>query len=193
VHSHVRLLLSSGQALRLHDLRKFGRLYLVDDPSTVLGRLGREPLAADFTVEALGAIVSGRRRQIKPLLFDQRLVAGLGNIYIDESLWEARVHPLRHADTLAPDEVLRLHAAMQNVLARAIAHNGTTLRDYRDPHERPGQHQGYLVVYGRRGAACPRCGQAIARTVVGQRGTYYCPACQVLPQSGTDAEASAPV
>ena len=169
--------LDDGSVLLFRDVRKFGRLYLVQDPSEVVGALGPEPLADGFTPAVLRNCMT-RRRQIKPLLLDQHVVAGLGNIYVDEALWKARLHPLRRADTLNDDDIRRLHAAVRSVLTRAINDGGTTLRDYRDCEGEVGQHQYALAVYGRAGEACPRCGGAIERIVVGQRGTHICARCQ---------------
>lgn len=180
-HVHLLLYLASGRVLYFHDARKFGRAWLVEDAAALLDKLGVEPLSPAFTAETLAGLLAGRRRQIKPLLLDQSLVAGLGNIYVDESLWQAQVHPLRRADTLTADEVARLHAAIRDVLGRAVDHRGTTLRDYRDAYDQPGDHQFSLSAYGRAGEPCPRCGLAIARAVVGGRGTHYCPFCQIDP------------
>lgn len=180
-YNHVVLELDSGAPLRFRDVRRFGRMYLVADEAQVLGGLGLEPLSPEFTAEQLGVILSSRRRQLKPLLLDQRVIAGLGNIYVDESLWEARIHPLRRASCLGADEVARLHAAIGTVLGRAIVNMGTTLRDYRTPEGREGSNGEFLAVYGRKGLPCGRCGQPIVRIVVGQRGTHLCPTCQGAP------------
>jgi formamidopyrimidine-DNA glycosylase len=180
-HVHLLLPLASGRVLYFHDVRKFGRVWLVGNVAALLGKLGMEPLSPAFTAEALAGLLAGRRGRIKPLLLDPRLVAGLGNIYVDESLWQAEIHPLRRADTLAAGEVARLHAAIRDVLSRAVEHRGTTLRDYRDAYDAPGGHQFALAAYGRAGEPCPRCGLAISRTVVGGRGTHYCPICQADP------------
>jgi formamidopyrimidine-DNA glycosylase len=177
-HTHVYLYLDGDKILRFRDVRKFGRLYLVEDPAQVLGELGLEPLEPTFTVAALGELLRGSRRLLKPFLLDQRRLAGLGNIYADEALWRAGLHPLRRSDGLSVAEVVRLHAAIQDVLREAIAHGGTTLRDYRSADDAPGRHQWSLAVYGREGQPCLRCGEAIVRMVVQQRSSYYCPRCQ---------------
>lgn len=179
-YTRAILHLDSGQWLRFRDTRKFGRLYLVDDVAQVAGHLGPEPLSTEFTVEALWTILQDHRRRIKPLLSDQRLIAGLGNIYIDEALWEAGIHPLRLAHTLTREEAERLWEAIRHVLNSAIANMGTTLRNYRTPDDQPGENEEALRVYGRKGRACPRCGHPIERLVVGQRGTSICPYCQGL-------------
>ncbi len=177
-HVHVRFALDDGTELRFRDPRKFGRLYLVDDPQQVVGELGPEPLAADFTPQRFAAMLAGRRGRIKPLLLNQRFLAGLGNIYTDEALYLARIHPLRTADTLTPEEIERLHGAIQATLRRAIDQRGTSFDPfYRDLQGIPGAYE--RVVYGRAGEPCPRCGTPIRRIVVGQRGTYLCPTCQV--------------
>ncbi len=177
-HVHAVLDLSSGVALVFRDVRKFGRLWLVHDPQQVLGDLGPEPLGEALTPERLYAMLHGRRRRLKDLLLDQTFLAGLGNIYVDEALWEARLGPRRLGSTLDAEEGTRLHGAIRGVLERAIAARGTTLRDYRDPHNLPGENQYGLNVYGRAAQACPRCGAEIVRDVVAGRGTHFCPTCQ---------------
>ncbi|RLC91716.1 MAG: formamidopyrimidine-DNA glycosylase [Chloroflexi bacterium] len=182
---HVRVLFSldDGRTLYFSDQRKFGRLHLVDDPSGMLDELGPEPLADSFTVAHLGEMLAQRRGRIKPLLLNQRFLAGLGNIYTDEALWRAGVHPLRRADTLTPAEVRRLHRAIRAVLRAAIASGGTTLPDaaYQQADGRAGEFAHHLAVYGRAGQPCPRCGVTIKRIKVSHRGTHFCPRCQSLP------------
>jgi formamidopyrimidine-DNA glycosylase len=180
-HLRVCFELDDGRWLLFSDTRKFGRMYLMDDPLEVLGDLGPEPLSAGWSHEQLADMLAGRRGRIKPLLLNQRFLAGLGNIYTDEALWRAGVHPLQTAGALTPDQVARLHGSIVSVLQEAIRDGGTSLRDnqYRQPDGRAGAHQSALAVYGRAGRACPRCTTPIERIVVGQRGTYFCPACQV--------------
>jgi formamidopyrimidine-DNA glycosylase len=181
-HIRVRFQLDDGRWLFFSDQRKFGRMFLVDDPLEVLGDLGPEPLADDFTAQRLAAMLAGRRGRVKPLLLDQTFVAGLGNIYTDEALWRAQIHPLQPAHTLTPDQAAHLHAGIVTVLRQAIASGGTTLPDrkYVGLQDDPGAHQESLAVYGRAGQTCPRCGATVERTVVGQRGTHFCPKCQEL-------------
>ncbi len=183
---HVRVLffLDDGRCLRFSDARKFGRLWLVDDPAEVLGKLGPEPLGADFTAARLREMLARRRGRIKPLLLDQHFLAGLGNIYTDEALWQACIHPLRRADTLTSVEVRRLHRAIHSVLRAAIARGGTTLSDgtFQQADGRSGEFASRLAVYGRAGKSCPRCGMAIERIRVSQRGTHFCPHCQPLSE-----------
>jgi formamidopyrimidine-DNA glycosylase len=170
--------LEDDRQLRFADTRKFGRLYLVPDPNDVLGELGPEPLAEEFTPAILRERLAHHRRYIKPLLLDQTFIAGLGNIYVDEALYRAGIHPLRRSHQLDEGETCRLHGAIQSVLRAAIARRGTTFSDYRDACGERGGNQYYLSVYGRQGESCPRCGQPIERIVVGQRGTHFCPHCQ---------------
>jgi formamidopyrimidine-DNA glycosylase len=179
-HLRVLILLDDGHRLSFVDQRKFGRLHLTDDPSHVLGDLGPEPLADEFTAQRFEQMLQVRRGRIKPLLLNQRFLAGLGNIYTDEALWRARIHPLRGANTLSTAEAQALHEAIQSVLRAAIASGGTTLQDagYQQADGRAGEFAPRLAVYGRSGQACLRCGQAIERIRVGQRGTHFCPRCQ---------------
>ncbi|MBN1954591.1 MAG: bifunctional DNA-formamidopyrimidine glycosylase/DNA-(apurinic or apyrimidinic site) lyase [Anaerolineae bacterium] len=180
-HARLHIVLDDGRQLCFSDPRKFGRAALVDDPSVVLGDLGPEPLGETFTAAWLAGRLAGRRARIKPLLLDQRFLAGLGNIYTDESLWRARIHPLRHAGTLSEAEVARLRRAIRDVLTEAIAQEGTTLDDqgYVGVNGRPGAFGGHIAVYGRAGEPCPRCQAEIVRLVVGGRGTHVCPGCQI--------------
>jgi formamidopyrimidine-DNA glycosylase len=174
--------LDDGKAWHFIDVRKFGRLVWAADPDDVFPPLGPEPLDDAFTagwfVHALR-----RRRQIKPLLLDQSFLAGLGNIYVDESLFEARIHPLRRADTIGRPAAVRLHAAIREVLEAAVEHEGSTFDAfYRTPEGRPGSYQHKFRVYGRTGKPCRRCGAKIRKLVVGARGTHVCPRCQRTPR-----------
>jgi formamidopyrimidine-DNA glycosylase len=181
-HLRVLLFLDDGRRLSFVDQRKFGRLHLTDDPGQVLAPLGPEPLSDAFTPERFAEMLSRRKGRIKPLLLNQRFLAGMGNIYTDEALWRAHIHPLRPANTLSFAEVQRLHEAIRSLLTAAIANGGTTLDDegYRQADGQPGEFRGKLVVYGREGRPCPRCAKAIERIVVSQRGTHFCPRCQSL-------------
>ena len=177
-HTRVVFRLDDGHQLRFSDPRKFGRMVLTACPEEWLGDLGPEPL--DLTPEGLAGMLQGRRVRLKILLTDQRFLSGLGNIYADEVLWRAGLHPLRCADTLTPGEVTRLHGAIRQVLEEAIARRGTTLPDQRYvlPDGRPGEFAAHLAVYGREGAPCPRCGAPIVRIRVGGRSAHFCPQCQ---------------
>jgi formamidopyrimidine-DNA glycosylase len=178
-HDRLVLTLDDGRELRFRDTRKFGRWHLVSDPAAVIGHLGPEPLEARFRQTDFDRRLAGRMRRLKPLLLDQRILAGIGNIYADEALWAARLHPLRRAATLSADERRTLYGAIRRVLRQAIAHAGTSLGDGKGNFRR-GRYQNRLRVYGRAGAPCPRCRAPIARLVVGQRATHICPRCQRL-------------
>ena len=180
-HTHAVLTLDDGHCLHYRDVRKLGRLYLVDDPQEVIGGLGPEPLAADFDAAALAARLAGRRARIKSLLLDQHILAGLGNIYADEALFRAGIHPLRPGHSLTVAEIARLHTAIRAVLSEAIAARGSTLRDYRSAEGQPGRFQERLRVFRREGEPCPRCRTPLARIRVGGRSTYFCPRCQPPP------------
>ncbi|HEU5430295.1 MAG TPA: DNA-formamidopyrimidine glycosylase [Thermomicrobiales bacterium] len=178
---HLAIALDDGQEIRFADQRKFGRVrHLPEGAADRLeARLGPEPLSAGFTAAALAAAVARRPGKIKSVLLDQRLVAGLGNIYVDEALFLARIHPERAANSLTEAETRRLHRVIRAVLRAGIARRGTSFSSYRDARGASGENQRFLNVYGRaRGGRCPRCGGEIARIVVGGRGTHFCPVCQ---------------
>jgi formamidopyrimidine-DNA glycosylase len=177
-HDHLIFELDDGRELRFNNVRKLGRVYLMGDQDEVVGKLGPEPLDSDFTPADFAALLSGRRGMIKPLLLNQRFVAGIGNIYSDEALFAARIHPERRADTLTAEEIECLYHAIRQVLVQGIQNRGTTFSDYLDAEGREGRNQEYLQVFRRPGYPCPRCGTPIERTVVGGRGTYFCPRCQ---------------
>ncbi len=173
---HVRAVwdLDDGGRLLLCDARKFGRVVHTRDLAAATADLGPEPLGRDFTPGLLSGLLRARRRQLKPLLLDQRVVAGLGNIYTDEALHRAGLHPLTRSDRLRAADVERLHAAIRAVLREAIRHHGTSL-DWIYPG---GWMQRRLRVYGRTGEPCRTCGTPIVGLRVGQRGTHVCPRCQ---------------
>ncbi len=176
-HVHVVLRFDNGRELRFRDTRKFGRMWLVDDPARVTGKLGPEPL--EISTKEFAARFERRRGHLKPLLLDQTFLAGLGNIYVDESLWYARLHPLRAAETLTRTERGRLYRAIQQVLTRAIAVGGTSIDVmYKRVNGASGGFQDSLRAFDREKRPCRRCGTPIQKTVVGQRGTHFCPMCQ---------------
>ncbi|HWE62675.1 MAG TPA: bifunctional DNA-formamidopyrimidine glycosylase/DNA-(apurinic or apyrimidinic site) lyase, partial [Chloroflexota bacterium] len=181
-HLRARFPLADGEELRFADMRKFGRIYLgrEEDLATVLplARLGPEPLADGFTPELLRAALARRRGPIKSVLLDQTVVAGLGNIYVDEALFRAGIDPRRPAESLADGELAALHAGIQETLRQAIGNGGTSFRDYLSTWGRKGANQDALLVFRRQGESCPRCGQPLLRIVVGGRGTHFCRACQ---------------
>ncbi len=180
IHTHFVLALDDGRRIFFEDQRKFGRIRLLDSSGMAAldACLGPEPLSAAFDVAALAALLANRPTRIKPLLLDQKIIAGLGNIYVDEALWHARLHPLRPAKSLHHDEIAHLYHAIRHVLEQGIRNKGSTLRNYRDGYGEPGQNQAYFSVYRRQGQPCPRCGTPIERMLVAQRGTHVCPTCQ---------------
>lgn len=174
-HDRLILELSDGRALVFNDTRKFGRAWLTAHPEDVLGRLGPEPFDPGFTPQEFHVRLLQHRRQIKPLLLDQSFLAGLGNIYTDEALHLAGLHPLRISDTITLEEAKRLYHAIQTVLMAGIEHHGASI----DWVYRGGDFQNYFRVYDRKGKPCPRCGAPIEQLIVGQRSTHICPQCQV--------------
>ena len=182
--THVRacITLDDGTILAYRDVRRFGTWLLLEpgelDPY-LDARLGEEPLLAGFTAKGLGERLRGRRAPLKAALLDQRTLAGLGNIYVDEALWYARLHPLREAGSLKGDELRRLHRAIRRALELGIARRGSTLTDYRLPDGSAGSMQHEFRVYGRGGEPCERCGAEIAKTRAGGRGTWFCSRCQI--------------
>ncbi len=179
---HDRLLfhLLDGRDWRFEDQRKFGRVYLVESPDEVIGKLGPEPLSNAFDADYLMRKLARRTAPIKSLLLDQRMVAGIGNIYADESLFRARIHPLRACGSLTRTEIEGLVGAVKAVLVQALAEMGTTLQDYRRPDGSIGSFQNSLQVFRRTGEPCPTCGAPIQRIVVGGRSTHFCPREQLL-------------
>jgi formamidopyrimidine-DNA glycosylase len=173
--------LDDGSDVAYRDVRRFGT-WLLLEPGELDGylepRLGPEPLERAFTSAVLGASLAGRRAPLKSALLDQRRIAGLGNIYVDEALWRARLNPLRPAAGLDRAEVRRLHRGIQAALEHGLARQGSTLRDYRLPDGTGGSMQDEFRVYGRRDEPCDRCGTPIARTQVAGRTTWFCPTCQ---------------
>ncbi len=181
-HTHVVFHLDNGDHLRYVDLRHFGGLFLIDPdnrglPAGLAG-LGPEPLTAAFTPEYLRSALSQRRTRIKPLLLDQSVIAGLGNIYADECLSIAGIHPERTASSLTAQEVGRLHRAICQVLEHSINQGGTTFATYVDADGKKGRFGENLRVYGRGGQPCPDCGRPVERLKIGSRSAHFCPSCQ---------------
>jgi formamidopyrimidine-DNA glycosylase len=176
--ARVVLYFTDGTRLTFADVRTLGRMRLVEPGEAWDEGLGMEPLSSGFTPQAFIGMLSGRTTPIKVLLLDQRRIAGIGNIYASEALWEARIRPTRAAKTLTKPAMNRLHEAIVNVLNRAIRMRGTSVSDYVDANGAGGGFQNVLMVYGKAGIPCSRCGTPIVRTVVGQRGTWWCPTCQ---------------
>ncbi len=180
-HEHTTFDLDDGRQLRFWDVRKFGRVYLVDRPERVTGGLGPEPLAEDLTLGEFRRRLAFRSGRLKSLLLNQAFLAGLGNIYADEVLFQAGLHPQRTVPSLTPAEEVRLYEAIGNVLRQAIADSGTTLGDggYVDARGEAGDYQERIAVYGRTGEPCLRCQTPIERLVIGGRSSHFCPTCQV--------------
>jgi formamidopyrimidine-DNA glycosylase len=205
-YARVVFRLADGRELRYRDVRKFGRIGLWEGgglrgrgaPSRrraaearapyrvgeVFGRHGPEPLARSFSAARLADRLRRRSARLKTLLLDQSFVAGVGNIYADEALWRARLHPQRAADTLTSVEIRRLHRAIRQVLRQGIRNRGASFADYVGADGEPGENAERLAVYRRTDEPCLRCGRPISRIVVGQRSTHFCPYCQRLPEGG---------
>lgn len=176
---HDRLILGldpDENKLVFNDTRKFGRVWLVQDPDEVIAGLGPEPLSDEFTAQMLYEGLQSRHRQLKPLLLDQSFLAGMGNIYTDEALHRARLHPLTASDVVNREQAGALWEAIRAVLQEGIRRNGASI----DWVYRGGEFQNYFRVYDRKGQPCPVCGTPIERLVVGQRGTHICPNCQKI-------------
>ena len=188
---HATWTFTDGRELRLRDVRKFARIGAYDDAAlkATLDQHGPEPLGIDFTVAAFRRRLRARRARLKPLLLDQAFLAGVGNIYADEALWRARLHPLRHATSLRLADERRLYRALRAVLQEAVDRRGSSINDYTAP-EGDGEMQEHLDVYQRTGQPCHRCGRPIRRIVLGARGTHFCSWCQRLPRSERDAAAA---
>lgn len=181
-HTHVVFHLTNGNDLRYADVRKFGRMMLVqkgeEDTLASLNRLGPEPTEKDFDEEKFSHDLKRYKKSIKAVLLDQTAVAGLGNIYADEVLFQANIRPERSANSLAELEVTKLHAAIIHTMERAVEAGGTTIRTYENAFGENGTYQNELNVYGHQGEPCIQCGTVIQKTKVAQRGTHYCPSCQ---------------
>lgn len=174
--------LDNGTDLRFSDQRKFGRVTLAspDDIAALMVKLGPEPLTETFDGAALFELIHRRNAPIKSVLLDQHTIAGLGNIYVDEALFHARIHPLRHGSSISRDEAIVLAEAIRRVLTVGLEQRGTSFSSFRDVYGEKGSNQEQLVVYGRGGGQlpCVRCGNPLARITIAGRGTSFCPACQ---------------
>jgi formamidopyrimidine-DNA glycosylase len=187
-HTHVRFFFTDGTELRYKDVRQFGTmdLYTLEELKTEgpLRKLGLEPLDDAFTLDAFRKALKGRRTKIKPLLLNQECVAGLGNIYVDEVLFSARIHPETPAAELSRKETERLHEAIRRILAEAVDAGGSSVKSYVNGQGEAGTYQFQLRVYGKEGTACAVCGSEIMKYVVGGRGTHICPRCQKAKKKG---------
>jgi formamidopyrimidine-DNA glycosylase len=209
-YARVVFCLADGRELRYRDPRKFGRIGLWPGGGLrsvgggrgsrsrkvaegrgrfrigeVFSGHGPEPLSRSFSADRLADRLRGRSARLKTLLLDQSFVAGIGNIYADEALWRARLHPLRRADSLSPDEIRRLHGAIRRVLRQGVANRGSSFSDYVGADGEPGDNAERLMVYRRTDQPCYRCGRPISRIVVGQRSAHFCPHCQPPPEVAT--------
>jgi formamidopyrimidine-DNA glycosylase len=172
----------NGMALHFRDVRRFGRMWLVEDECKVVGELGPEPLSDEFGPEVLAAIIKGRKTLVKSLLLDQTLIAGIGNMYADEALHHARLHPLQPANSLSRKEIAALYEAIRHVLSMGIRNKGASTDTYFRPSGSKGAAHLEFQVAHRKGEKCPDCGHTIERITVQQRGTFFCPHCQKLPE-----------
>ncbi|NRS50626.1 DNA-formamidopyrimidine glycosylase [Brevibacillus sp. HB2.2] len=183
-HTHVVFHFTDGTELRYRDVRQFGTMDLFPKgkETTVgpLAKLGVEPLDKSFTPEVLGKLLKGRSTKIKPLLLNQECIVGLGNIYVDESLFKAGIHPEKPAGKLTDKDVIRLHESIVSTLQEAVEQGGSSIKSYVNGQGEMGMFQQSLLVYGRKDEACTKCGAEIIRFVVGGRGTHICPDCQKL-------------
>ncbi len=186
LHVRVRLGLASGHMLVFNDPRRFGTGHLVHGRAArdayLAARIGIEPLSDEFTTSHLHTLTRGRRAPIKAFVLDQRRIAGVGNIYADEALWRARIHPLRPAGRLRRPELERLRDAIETALQAGIDAKGASIDDFRHIDGTEGAFQDRFLVYGRAGEPCVRCGHRIVKLVVAGRGTYVCPHCQRRPR-----------
>jgi formamidopyrimidine-DNA glycosylase len=181
VHRRAVVRLDDGSDVVYRDVRRFGTWQLLDEHHLtpyLAQRVGREPLVRSFTSKRLAEALEGRRAPLKSALLDQRRLAGVGNIYADEALWRARLHPLRPAGELSTAEITALHRGIRAALRAGIARQGATLSNYRTPDGSPGRMQEEFRVYGREGEPCERCGTPIEKIRAAGRGTWYCPFCQ---------------
>lgn len=181
-HTHALVELDDGLELRYTDIRRFGRMLLVSEDSKAKfhERLGRDAL--EISEKEFIEEFSGRKARIKALLLDQSVLRGMGNIYTDESLWRARIHPARQAANLNTKQLKTLYRAMRQVLSAAIELRGSSISDYLDAEGQRGKYQARHRAYGREGKSCPRCKTLIRRAVVAGRGSYFCPRCQSAPR-----------
>ena len=177
-HTHVIFDLDNNEQLRYRDTRKFGRIWLVEDSATVVGNLGPEPLDENFVPQTLAHTLAERKASIKALLLNQTVLAGVGNIYADESLFRAGIDPRRPGGSLALDEIERIHLALREILLAGIEAQGSSVQNYAPPTGAKGGFQEQFQVFRRSGEPCFTCGTPISRTVLSQRSTHFCPVCQ---------------
>ena len=182
-YTRAILHLDDGKAIFFRDPRKFGRMWLVEDIDTVIGKLGPEALGKELTLKRFSELLAKRTTPVKALLCEQEIIAGCGNMYADEALFLAKIHPLRPASSLNQDEVSRLHKALREVLLAGIKNKGASIVNYYRPDGTKGTAHCEFRVAHRGGLDCLVCGTPLQRIVVRGRGTYFCPKCQTLNQS----------
>ncbi|RKD23792.1 DNA-formamidopyrimidine glycosylase [Ammoniphilus oxalaticus] len=181
-HTHVIFHFTDGTELRYRDVRQFGTMDVLlkgeVDHFPSLAKLGPEPLADEFTLSQFRTLMKGRSGKIKPLLLNQEFIVGLGNIYVDEALYAARIHPETAADQLSANKLAELYQAIRDTLQAAVEQGGSSIKSYVNGQGEMGMFQQQLQAYGRNGEPCSRCGNTLERTVVAGRGTHFCPRCQ---------------
>ncbi|MGK2964285.1 MAG: bifunctional DNA-formamidopyrimidine glycosylase/DNA-(apurinic or apyrimidinic site) lyase [Tepidiformaceae bacterium] len=188
-YERAKITFDDRHDLRWSDLRKFGTWDLLDDITTLTSRLGPEPIDSDLSLATFRAVLKGRTAPVKAVLLDQRRFAGLGNIYVDEALYEARIRPDTPAGAVSAPAVARLYASARAVLERGIANRGASFRDYVDGNGNEGSQHMHVQVFRRTGKPCYACGTVIERSVVGGRATHFCPRCQPRARTGGPARA----
>jgi len=181
--SRLEFILDDRSKLVYTDVRRFGTFCLAKNPDEIVGGLGIEPLGGKFTRSALAGCMGSRLTPVKSALLNQQRIAGIGNMYADEALFHAGIHPLRPAGSLSQQEIAALHRSIRSVLKKAVENQGASIRNYRRPDGNPGRAHEEFAVAHRGGRPCPHCSTQITRIVVGQRGTYLCPNCQPLPKT----------
>jgi formamidopyrimidine-DNA glycosylase len=181
--SRLEFMLDDGSSLVYTDVRRFGTFQLAKNPGEIVGKLGIEPLGSKFTALALAEYLGCRSTPVKSALLNQEHIAGIGNMYADEALFAAGIHPLRPANSLNRQEIAFLHRSIRSVLKRAVENQGASIRNYRRPDGEAGRAHEEFAVAHRGGRPCPHCSTAVTRIVVGQRGTYLCPRCQRRPKT----------
>lgn len=183
-HEHVQFIFTDGSAIRYDDVRKFGRMHLVETgterQTTGIRNLGPEPNTPEFSVEYFASELAKKKKNIKNTLLDQKIVCGLGNIYVDEVLWQSKIHPLSSAQKIPYQLVNQLHDNINKTITEATKEKGTTVHSFLDASGETGDYQGKLKVYGHVGQECSRCGTILEKIKVNGRGTTFCPHCQVL-------------
>lgn len=189
---HTHLVLSfADKELHFIDPRRFGRIFLIKSGEETkaggLAKLGIEPLSSEFTLEVFANKIKAKRSYLKSLLLNQEFIAGLGNIYVDEILFKAQLHPLTKSENLSDQQIANLFNSIQKTLQQAIANRGTTFRDYRDGQDQSGNFQDLLTVYNRKGEQCGHCSCVIEKQVICGRGTYFCPQCQKGDKNGLNS------